>query len=155
MNMNWFKQLSKTQIILGIFAIIIIYLLYTNYIQSKQIIDHSSSSLKELKEINETRERMTTVSNHSGKSQLVLYYANWCSWSQKFLPTWEQFKKYAHDNLSDKLTVKDIECDKSADPVCKQVGFPTVKLLKPDSTEIVFDGERSVQGLTQFCSQNL
>lgn len=140
--MNWFKQLSKTQIILGIFAIIIVYLLYTNYIQSKQIIQP-------------TTEKMTSVASQPNKSLLVLYYADWCGWSQKFLPVWNEFKNYASKNLSEKLTVKDVECTKSDNPVCKQVGYPTLRLVKPDGKEITFEGERSMTGLTQFCNQNL
>lgn len=97
---------------------------------------------------------MASVSVPQNKSQLVLYYADWCGWSQKFLPVWEEFKKYATDNFADKLIVKDVECSKSIDPVCKQVGYPTVIFIKSDGKEINFEGERSVQGLTQFCNKN-
>ena len=27
------------------------------------------------------------------KHKLVLYYTNWCGWSQKFLSTWDELKK--------------------------------------------------------------
>lgn len=58
--------------------------------------------------------------NYNSKPKLVLYYTNWCKYSQEFLPTWSKLK----NDL--KINFEEYDCEKSN---CKNInGFPTLIL---------------------------
>jgi thiol-disulfide isomerase/thioredoxin len=88
------------------------------------------------------------------KSCIVLFYADWCGWSQKFLPIWNEFKNKIKKlkNLSI-ITINDSEKPEFAKKFNIN-GFPTIKFLKGDNA-INFDDERTVENLIKFCKKNM
>lgn len=86
------------------------------------------------------------LSNDSAK--LVLYYTDWCGFSQQFLPVWAEVKKVLGSKYS-ALNILEFECSKD-DGKCNNVkGYPTVRFEKNGHIE-EFMGPRTVQGLDDF-----
>jgi thiol-disulfide isomerase/thioredoxin len=86
----------------------------------------------------------------SDKNKLTLYYASWCGWSKKFLPIWEEFKK----NNTANIEIETIECTDGNEKCARVQGFPSIILHKTDGSEVEFQNERTVAGLTQFVTSN-
>jgi len=91
------------------------------------------------------------------KSCIVLFYADWCGWSQKFLPIWTEFKN-SKDKFDEFKNLSIITINDSEKPeVAKKFninGFPTIKFLKNDQA-IDFNGERTVENLIDFCKKEI
>jgi len=86
---------------------------------------------------------------------IMNFNTDWCYYSKKFQPIWDEFsKKMKGQNI----IVKDVKCDNNSnETICKKYdieGFPTVKLLK-DKKIHEFKGNRSVDGLTKFVREHL
>lgn len=87
--------------------------------------------------------------NSSLSSKLILYYSPDCGHCHHFMPIWEQFRKRAIKLNVD--TVK-INCK---DNKCEEIyGFPTIILQKSDGTKKTFDGDRTIENLERFVSEN-
>jgi hypothetical protein len=88
------------------------------------------------------------------KPEIILYYADWCGYSNQFLPIWNEFKTYAEENLK-QVDVNTILCDDNNASKCKGIGgFPTVLLKKPNET-IPFASERTKDSLIKFVTDNI
>jgi len=101
---------------------------------------------------------LAKVADFINQDELVLYYAQWCGHSKTFLPIWKDFAKQANLNLN--INTKMVDCDtKEGKELCakyKVTGYPTVLLHKsanPDKP-IVFNGDRTVDGLNAFVKAN-
>jgi hypothetical protein len=79
---------------------------------------------------------------------LKLYYTNWCGWSQRFLPVW--------DELSKKATIKmeKIDCEKNKDSCQGIPGFPYLVLEKEKNEKVTYKGDRTIDDLLQFLEKN-
>jgi len=99
------------------------------------------------------------------KSQLILYWANWCGICQKIKPNWENAKNLINNKYQD-VEILDINCDNPKENKCfsyvngKQQtldGVPTI-VLRKGNTDIEykkdpsnnFKGNRSVDELVRF-----
>lgn len=80
--------------------------------------------------------------------KMVLYYADWCGWSSKFLPVWSQFVSQAESRYP-QIQFEKVECTNQK---CQVKGFPTI-VMHTQSGAIEFDGDRSVSGLIEFVEQ--
>lgn len=101
-------------------------------------------------------ESFTTPEATDTTSEIILYYATWCGPSKQFLPIWQQFENYSKNNLKT-VKVSSVICEGDNEAKCKETGlrgYPTVILYLKDGTVKMFDGERSVDGLTKFIQQN-
>jgi thiol-disulfide isomerase/thioredoxin len=128
------SKLNKTYILIGTLFIFIVILLLLNYQKANKIYAPTEKF----------------DSNIKTKNELVLYYAEWCGWSQKILPVWEELEK----NNKLNVTLKKIECEKQPDEKCKSVqGYPTIIYYKDDK-EIVFNGERTKENIITFLNKN-
>jgi thiol-disulfide isomerase/thioredoxin len=86
------------------------------------------------------------------KNELVLYYAMWCGNCKNFIPTWSKFEAWAKDNLKN-VRINSVRCEDGNEAVCSQKGikgYPTVMLYLKDGSEYMFEGPRTVEGLTKF-----
>ena len=95
-------------------------------------------------------------SSQNNKGEIILYYASWCGYSRMFLPEWEKFEKYVKGNLP--LRIRKIRCESENEVLCLEKdipGYPTVILYPKNETEIVFDGERTFEGLKSFVQKNI
>lgn len=99
----------------------------------------------------------TAIPSSSGiQSDITLYYATWCGFCKQMLPEWEKFEDYARKNFTH-LRVDKVRCEDGNEAVCRQKGvqgYPTIILTNTNGTQKLFDGERSLNGLINFCNNN-
>ncbi len=79
---------------------------------------------------------------------LKLFYTEWCGWSQRFLPIWEQLE---NSNLWCKL-VK-INCEKNKELCANVPGYPYI-VLEKNGQKIEYNGDRTYDDLIKFISKN-
>ena len=97
----------------------------------------------------------------SGEVIVALFYAPWCGHCKTFKPHFENAMTELNGKTSGKSELKGkivrfakIDCDEDQNkPLAKKYnvsGYPTVKILKDDGTDIEYDGERSLEGMKKF-----
>ncbi len=79
---------------------------------------------------------------------LKLYYTEWCGWSQRFLPVWEQLE---NSNLWCKL-VK-INCENNKGLCANVPGYPYL-VLEKNGKQIDYNGDRTYDDLIKFINNN-
>jgi len=86
------------------------------------------------------------------KDVLVEFYAPWCGHCKQLVPTWDKLgEKYA-----DHPSIVIAKMDSTANELeeVKVQGFPTIKLFKKGSNEIVdYNGERTEDGFVKFLEE--
>merc|ERR1712223_228822 len=89
------------------------------------------------------------VAMNAEKDVLVEFYAPWCGHCKQLAPIWDKLgEKYA-----DSETVVIAKMDSTANELeeVKVQGFPTIKLFKKGTNEIVdYNGDRTVEGFSKF-----
>ena len=87
--------------------------------------------------------------------KITLYYASWCGHSKQFMPEWNKFVKYT-DQYMPYIQVDTVECKEDNKEACKGVqGFPTVMLINQRNKQILYEGERTLEGLIKFINNRL
>merc|ERR1712106_262213 len=92
------------------------------------------------------------VAMNPEKDVLVEFYAPWCGHCKQLTPIWDKLgEKYAdHESIviaKMDSTVNELE-------EVKVQGFPTIKLLKKGSNEVVdYNGDRTEEGFTKFLEE--
>ncbi len=90
-----------------------------------------------------------------GECVVALFYADWCPHCQTFKP---HFKK-AMESLNGKtgkdgkkMRLEMVDCDENKDIASKYdvSGYPTVKILGDDGTQVEYGGERTFDGLKKY-----
>lgn len=90
-----------------------------------------------------------------GECVVALFYADWCPHCQHFKP---HFKKAmsslngqtGKDGKKLRLEMVDCDADKSISRQYDVSGYPTVKLIKDDGTQVEYGGERTYEGLRKY-----
>merc|ERR1712088_447461 len=89
------------------------------------------------------------VALNAEKDVLVEFYAPWCGHCKQLTPIWDELgEKY-----KDHETIVIAKMDSTANELeeVKVQGFPTIKLFKKGTNEIVdFNGDRTVAGFSKF-----
>lgn len=103
-----------------------------------------------------------------GKTQLILYWANWCGICNKIKPNWNSAKKIINVKYPN-IEVLDINCDNPKLDKCfiynnksknNLDGVPTI-ILRKNNVDVEykkdsnFKGDRSVEELVKFCTNNI
>lgn len=106
----------------------------------------------------ESQDQISTAipASNGIQSDITLYYANWCGYCKQLLPDWEKFEDYARKNFTN-LRVDRVRCEDGNEAVCRQKGvqgYPTIILTNANGTQKLFDGERSLNGIINFCNNN-
>lgn len=86
----------------------------------------------------------------ASKPTLTYYFLPSCGWCTKFNPDWEKFVKMAPD------TIVTNKVDGTVSPDIKKYNiksFPHIQLVKDDKV-IIFEGERTVENLMKFVTDN-
>lgn len=86
---------------------------------------------------------------------LVYFYAEWCGFCKKFLPTWDELEEA---NKRDDINIVKFSCVTHKDK-CDKIniisGYPTIILYKPDTNSAIkFEGNRSKEALSSFVKSN-
>jgi thiol-disulfide isomerase/thioredoxin len=90
-----------------------------------------------------------------GECVVALFYADWCPHCQHFKPEFQQ----AMDELNGKtrkngkkmrLEMVDCEANKDIARNYDVSGYPTVKILEDDGTQVEYGGDRTFEGLRKY-----
>jgi len=83
------------------------------------------------------------------KDVLVEFYAPWCGHCKQLAPIYDQLGEKYKENLS--LLIAKVDATANELDHTKINSFPTIKLYKKDTNQVVdYNGERTLEGLTQF-----
>merc|ERR1712183_1236334 len=89
------------------------------------------------------------VAMDTNKNVLVEFYAPWCGHCKQLVPIWDKLgEKYA-----DHPSIVIAKMDSTANELeeVKVQGFPTIKLFKKETNEIVdYNGDRTEEGFSKF-----
>merc|ERR1711875_210686 len=92
------------------------------------------------------------VALNKEKNVLVEFYAPWCGHCKQLIPTWDKLgEKYKdHENI----VIAKMDSTANELETVKIQGFPTIKLFKKGSNEIVdYNGERTEAGFVKFLDE--
>ena len=84
--------------------------------------------------------------------EIVLYYADWCVYSNKMLPEWAKFEEYAKINFK-KLKIKKINCDHEIIVDNGISSYPTI-ILSENNKKKEYNGDRSLNSFIKFIESN-
>lgn len=89
--------------------------------------------------------------SQANKDKVIFMYMTGCGWCTKFEPTWQDFSSES----APKLGIQTLKFERSEDGAKEYMkhveGFPTILFVNGTTGEVtVFDGERTVEGLTAF-----
>jgi len=89
------------------------------------------------------------VALDKSKDVLVEFYAPWCGHCKQLAPIYDQLGEKYKDK--DDVVIAKMDATVNELEHTKINSFPTIKLYKKDSNEVVdFNGERTLEGLSQF-----
>jgi len=105
--------------------------------------------------------QMSNLKPSSGECIVALFYAPWCGHCKTFKPHFEKAMAQLDGKTAGKSEIKGktirfkmVNCDEEANkPLAKKYdvgGYPTVKILKDDGTDIEYDGARSLEGMKKY-----
>jgi len=92
-----------------------------------------------------------------GKNECVvaLFYADWCPHCQHFKPHFQRAMKELNGKMNKdgkRMRLEMVDCDAHKD-ISKQYdvsGYPTVKILGDDGTQVEYSGDRTFEGLRKY-----
>ncbi len=136
---------NMAMIILVVLIVVVCIAYYYAYQSNNESFDGDASSLKPA----------------SGEIVVALFYAPWCGHCKTFKPEFENAmtqldgKKAVKSEIKDKtIRFAKINCDEDQNkPLAKKYGisgYPTVKILKDDGTDIEYDGKRDLAGMKKY-----
>jgi len=89
------------------------------------------------------------VAMDASKDVLVEFYAPWCGHCKQLMPIWDSLGEKYKDHSS--IVIAKLDSTANELEEIKVQGFPTIKLIKSGTNEIVdFDGERTEAGFVKF-----
>jgi len=89
------------------------------------------------------------VAMNAEKDVLVEFYAPWCGHCKQLVPIWDELGEKYKDHESIVIAKMDSTANELEE--VKVQGFPTIKLFKKGSNEIVdYNGDRTVEGFSKF-----
>lgn len=89
------------------------------------------------------------VAMNADKDVLVEFYAPWCGHCKQLVPIWDKLGEKYKDHESIVIAKIDSTANELED--IKVQGFPTIKLIKKGTNEIVdYNGERTLDGFVAF-----
>jgi hypothetical protein len=166
-----FQNINLIQLVVIMLCVIIIGLIVSNTL----VINSSNQSgilvamvpksctpqAKQVNQDNQAKPEITQAPQpepltNTSANKLVLYYTEWCGYSQQFLPVWNALKKMIANKSSNLILTQEYDCDKFTN-ICEQNnigGFPTLILHKSDGTKIKYTDARDADTIMSFLVQN-
>lgn len=92
------------------------------------------------------------IENFGNPASCTYYYMNNCGHCKRFSPEWDNFVQ----SYTGPVKIKKIEMSDAGDDLEKYgiKGFPTILFLDEDGNPQIYEGERTVEGLTMFINDN-
>jgi len=92
------------------------------------------------------------VAMNPEKDVLVEFYAPWCGHCKQLVPIWDKLGEKYKDHESIVIAKMDSTANELEE--VKVQGFPTIKLFKKGSNEIVdYNGDRTEEGFSKFLDE--
>ena len=101
--------------------------------------------------LNQATQKEFLQAINDSKPTLILCYADWCGWCQRFKPTWARIKTTLSKNKD--INVVEVEYDNiSLMPKSLQGvrGFPTLQILKNGKLKHEYQGDRNHDDIVKF-----
>jgi protein disulfide-isomerase A1 len=93
------------------------------------------------------------IVKEKGKDVFVEFYAPWCGHCKTLAPKWEELAKWAKTKPN--LVIAKMDTTANDVDAVQISGFPTLKLFKADSDEIVdYDDARELENMIAFLEKN-
>jgi len=97
------------------------------------------------------------------KPTLINFWADWCGFSQKFLPVWEEFKKNYKSKFPELQVTelnygKDVKLDPDLTDIAKKAkveGYPTLVIFANNKKCQKTAGNMTLDELNKFVEKNL
>ena len=92
-----------------------------------------------------------------GEARLYFFYTDWCGWSQKAMPEWEQLERTIADRYGRTHVTPvrvNAEEDRKTATLYEIQGFPTV-ILETHDAQYMFKKRPTHAGLQQFLTETL
>jgi thiol-disulfide isomerase/thioredoxin len=168
---NMSSKLGKTNwaliaglVLLGVVLVALYYMKRSNDISSEGFIANNGgkNNNRPMKNSNSLISG-TNIANKlnpaKGECVVALFYADWCPHCVRFKPHFEQVMNEVNGQTGKdgkKLRLELVDCVANADLGKKYdvSGYPTVKILNDDGTQIEYGGERTYEGLRKYLVSN-
>jgi protein disulfide-isomerase A1 len=90
-----------------------------------------------------------SVALDTTKDVLVEFYAPWCGHCKQLVPIYEKVAEHFKEN--EDIVIAKMDSTANELETIKITSFPTIKLFKKESNEIVeYNGPRTFEGITKF-----
>lgn len=91
----------------------------------------------------------------TGECVVALFYADWCPHCQHFKPHFQRAMKELNgkpgkDGKNMRLEMIDCDANKDISREYDVSGYPTVKILGDDGTQVEYGGDRTYEGLRKY-----
>lgn len=165
--------LDKPTIIIIVMGIVIVVLLYINYMRTNESNARLGSCNCSTEHLTVTGQQSSTDDEKQNipipkldeiqdpkKAKLTVYYTTWCGYSKMFLNEWDKNLLPAVDSAEDiksKVIFEKVDCDKNTE-VCEKYkieGYPTVLFHSADGNVHEYNGERSAAKIIAFMREKL
>lgn len=101
--------------------------------------------------LNQTTQKDFLVAVNDSKPTLILCYANWCGWCNRFKPTWDKIKRTLSRNGD--VHVVEVEYD-DMQLLPKNLqnvrGFPMIQIIKKGKVHKEYQGDRNHDDIVTF-----
>ena len=90
-----------------------------------------------------------------GECVVALFYADWCPHCQHFKPHFQRAMKELNGKTGkdgNKMRLEMVDCDANKD-ISREYdvsGYPTVKILGDDGTQVEYGGDRTYEGIRKY-----
>jgi thiol-disulfide isomerase/thioredoxin len=92
----------------------------------------------------------------AGEPEFVMLYADWCGHCKKAKPDFEKLAASSPLNIgTQKVRVRLVDGETEEAKKFSVEGFPTFILMKPDGSQVRYEGGRNVDGYKEFLTQQL
>jgi thiol-disulfide isomerase/thioredoxin len=148
---NWTLMLG-----MGLLVVVVVALYYMKRSNEGFENDNNSNSAKRQSNTLVRGTDMKSLLNPAkGECVVALFYADWCPHCQHFKPHFQRAMKELNGKLGKdgkKMRLEMVDCDANKD-ISRQYdvsGYPTVKILGDDGTQVEYGGERTYEGLRKY-----
>lgn len=148
---NWTLMLG-----MGLLVVVVVALYYMK--RSNEGFENNNNSNSAKRQSN-TLLRGTDIKSRlnptKGECVVALFYADWCPHCQHFKPHFQRAMTELNGKIGKdgkKMRLEMVDCDANKD-ISREYdvgGYPTVKILGDDGTQVEYGGDRTYEGLRKY-----
>jgi thiol-disulfide isomerase/thioredoxin len=145
---NWALMLG-----IGLLVIVVIALYHMK--RSNEGFDSGSISRKQSDALITGTDIKRRLNPGKGECVVALFYADWCPHCKHFKPHFQRAMtelngKTGKDGKKMRLEMVDCDANKDISREYDVSGYPTVKILGDDGTQVEYGGDRTYEGLRKY-----